>query len=407
MLLAALGLFVTTVAGCERTSPASDGLPMASVERRDSAGVEIVEVGALPEDALARGWSLADEPALVLGGIDAGDAYQFFQVSGARLLPDGRLVVVSRGAKDVRVYAPDGTPLAVHGGPGEGPGEFQAPQLLGMRGDSLVVFDTPLARVSLVHPDDGVVRTFQVHPEGVGYPIGQGLVAGRAVLIGGGASFSSSDGGMPSGLLRPPSTYVSVDFDGREAVRYGDFPTFEMWAEVRDGGFSATSLPFGLVTVVAVGDLFCLSTSEAYEVRCWDVEGRLVRVLRVDRPRRPVGGPAIDAYRHALLEDAESEEAGRAALQRMRDMPLPDRMPALGALAFDDLGNLWVMDYRPRGEAGPNRWTVFAPDGAPIGRVATPDGFQPTQVGEDFVVGVGRDELGVERIEVRRLERGG
>jgi hypothetical protein len=35
-----------------------------------------------------------------------------------------------------------------------------------------------------------------------------------------------------------------------------------------------------------------------------------------------------------------------------------------------------------------------------------PGGFTPLQIGADFVVGLARDEMGVERVELRRLERG-
>jgi hypothetical protein len=67
-------------------------------------------------------------------------------------------------------------------------------------------------------------------------------------------------------------------------------------------------------------------------------------------------------------------------------------------------GNLWAERYLlPWDTVG--IWDVFDAEGRWIVEVSMPSGFSPRQIGADFVVGLTRDDLGVERIEVRLLER--
>lgn len=51
-------------------------------------------------------------------------------------------------------------------------------------------------------------------------------------------------------------------------------------------------------------------------------------------------------------------------------------------------------------------WVVSDTNGSLVARVAPPDGLRLLDVGSDRVVGVTRDELGVERIQVHRLVGG-
>jgi hypothetical protein len=48
---------------------------------------------------------------------------------------------------------------------------------------------------------------------------------------------------------------------------------------------------------------------------------------------------------------------------------------------------------------------VFDTDGRLLGDVPMPPGFTPLWIGDDLVAGVQRDDLGVERVRVYRIER--
>jgi hypothetical protein len=52
------------------------------------------------------------------------------------------------------------------------------------------------------------------------------------------------------------------------------------------------------------------------------------------------------------------------------------------------------------------RWSVFDSSGAYLGTIALPAGFELHQVGKDFVLGVTRNELDVQVVELYSLDRG-
>ena len=49
---------------------------------------------------------------------------------------------------------------------------------------------------------------------------------------------------------------------------------------------------------------------------------------------------------------------------------------------------------------------MFDPEGRLLGSVQMPERFRPTHIGADFVLGVARDEMDVERVRLYTLEKG-
>ena len=92
---------------------------------------------------------------------------------------------------------------------------------------------------------------------------------------------------------------------------------------------------------------------------------------------------------------------------RVEDIP-PFRedqtLPAISGLVVDREGNVWAEACDP--ELGNARtWSVFEPGGELLAEVTMPPRFRPYDIGADFVLGVIRDDLDVERIHMYRLHR--
>ena len=66
----------------------------------------------------------------------------------------------------------------------------------------------------------------------------------------------------------------------------------------------------------------------------------------------------------------------------------------------DDLGALWVRDSLNKG-----KWAVYADSGLPAATVLLPSGLEPLHIGEDFVLGIVYDSLGVEELRSYTLHR--
>jgi hypothetical protein len=78
-------------------------------------------------------------------------------------------------------------------------------------------------------------------------------------------------------------------------------------------------------------------------------------------------------------------------------------MPAFEPrMAADMIGNLWVQDYMVPSDRVPV-WTVFDQDGVLLGSVAFPEGFDCLDIGDEYVLGLWRDEDDVEYVRMYDL----
>jgi hypothetical protein len=83
----------------------------------------------------------------------------------------------------------------------------------------------------------------------------------------------------------------------------------------------------------------------------------------------------------------------------------PTLSPLFASLLADSEGNVWVDGSRGPGEEGLTKWTVFDPAGRWITDVTTPEGLRLTWIDSDRILGVWRDELGVEYVRVYSLDK--
>lgn len=377
---------------------------MTMVVERDSAGIAIVENRA-DTAALRSGWSIGPDPLLSVGGLDADESQQLFEVAGALRLPDGRIAVANGGTSDIRIFGTDGSLITTHGRRGEGPGEYMNPQLAGRNADgSLLVFDSQLRRVSVIDVDSGYVGSYLVGSEGGGFPLARGTVGAGNVLLGGGMYFSS-DQGFPTGLVRPPSRYMVIGPDGEVVGDFGEIPAAEMFARTDGSSFSASGVPFGRVTAIAAGGPHVwLGTGDAWELRAYTANATLVRIVRFDWPLRTVSAGLIDAYIEERVADVRDENEARQIRTSIAEMPTPVSVPPYERFFGDDFGNLWVGEYLLPGETM-RTWTIIGPDGAATGRLTMPPRTLPLDIGQDWILGLTRDELDVESLTLWSLQR--
>ncbi len=387
-------------AGCRAGEAAGSGVTV-----RDSAGIEIVEssTGAWGEGS---GWTLADAPELDIGVLEGAEEYQLFRVRDARRMDDGRLVVANGGTNEIRWYDAEGRFLRAAGGDGEGPGEFKGlGWLRAFRGDSFAVYDFNLGRISVLGDDGAFVRTLKITPVGdVSFVIAEDVFADGVVLAKSPLIFA---GGFESGLNRRDEIFHTFGPDGEHLDSLGAFPGPEQYLETGGSGnrrfVAITSLPFGRTPSVAViGTRFCFGASDTYEIACYERDGTLRRLVRRMVPPRPVTPVDVDRYREEELTGIDDEAARRDVERRYAEMPVPETMPAYATFTFDAAGNLWVREFTV-GDVASWPWTVFDPEGLMLGTIVLPADFRVTQIGDDFVLGLWRDDVGVEHVRLYRL----
>ena len=369
---------------------------------RDSAGVTIVE-NAGPSWPGGAGWRVAGAPTLDLGGVAGDSARDFLGVVGAVRLSSGGVVVANSGTGQLRFFDAGGRFVRAVGRRGRASGEFQAIGWLQRGGgDSLVVFDRQLNRVTLLGPDGALARTIDlVAPDSTGvlqavgrFPSGDLLAATvpylRAVTRGG-----------PVRLHVP---YLRVDTAG-VAHAVAVFWSDEVFVAVSNGLVTAAPLPFGRSTRAAVaGDGFVAGDGSTYEIDAYTSDGVLRR--RIRRAHPPVVVTAADLTRYIgerLLSVADPVQRSRRE-QFWQRAPLPRALPAFGEIRTGPEAELWVEELE-RPNVPSTRRAIFDSAGRWLGLVDLPPGFTPLDVGVDYLLGRWKDADEVEHVRLYPLDR--
>ena len=387
--------------GCEDLGDRAPDGPRVAV--RDSAGVTIVTNDPPAPDSRLP-WQFSEHPALSIGSVDSGDADDLYRVQDATLLADGRIVIANAGSGEIKVFHADGSHSGTWGRQGEGPGEFsRGPNVVAhWPGDSIAASDPGGHRVSLFDMDGDHGRDIALDPTLLGVidllPDGK-MFAKGSLLVNRRAT------GSPD-LIRSDLEWAVLDVDGTRDVSLGEFPAFEDWAvTMPDGSIGEQTHPFGRTTVGTLwGNLLAIGVQDSYEIKAFGPDGSLIRIVRRDGDPGETTQAELDEYFARQVAGRPAEVQSRM-LNMVRDMPLVESYPAFEEIAGDRAGYLWVREYRMFGEGDPV-WTVFDPEGRVQGLVETPSGLTVFEIGEDHVVGLGEDELGVEYVQVWGLDRG-
>ena len=369
---------------------------------RDSAGVTIVE-NARPSPGSRLGWRIGETPAVSIGAEEGDPGEMLFDVRDATRRADGRIVVANAGTSDVRVFAADGTYLETWGGQGEGPGEFSAytPETVSpWPGDSIAADNMFGRRVEVFDSQGNPGRTVTLAE---GYHLLLGVLPDGTMLVKPATVLSGGVFGAGEPLIRRDEDFGLLGPDGALRVSLGAYPGEEWFSS--PAGPMAMPHPFGRSTIATIwGALAVVAPTDRYELRAYESDGTLVKIIRRDHESRSPTQAELDAELTGRYADLP--EARRAPLlAETAEMPLVEFFPAFEALQPDPLGHLWVQEYRYPGQDR-NVWTVFDADGRVQGFVEIPPGLDVFEIGEDYILGLMTDEFDVERVQLWPLDRG-
>jgi hypothetical protein len=185
----------------------------------------------------------------------------------------------------------------------------------------------------------------------------------------------------------------------------GLFPGREVYITDEDGRGVMNTPPFARNATTALREnRVVVGPQRGFELLEMDPAGRLLRVLRIPDRERAVGPEEVEAYIQGRLRTAPP--ARHPGIRRsLESMPLPETLPPYGAIQGDTEGNLWVGSWAMYPETA-DAWEVFDPTGVWLGTVRTPAGFEPWDIGGDWILGVQRDELEVEYVVLYPILKG-
>ncbi|MDX2261996.1 MAG: hypothetical protein SFU84_09920 [Gemmatimonadales bacterium] len=349
-------------------------------------------------------WRVDTLPERVAGDASRADGALLVNVTGVHLLEDGRLAVVSGEDRQVVYFDRDGALERRVGAHGDASGQFQRPRLIGTRADSLWIWDAELQRVTVMAPTGEVALTVPVPP---GYSatgvFGDGsllLVSARVVPVPGGLGLQRDslllhavdDGGQPSA-----DALMTVPGDEMVVARTAAFQT-------------AFPRPFGAQTTVAAnGDWLQVAVGDSEDLLRVKREGARREVWRIARARRAV--PFEDLQSHGMRRRAQVAQLPPLVANKVADAivaaGVPNALPVHDQQIVDATGHTWLReDVGPeKRDSVAQRWDILAEDGRWLGQVTTPVSFAVWQITRERVVGVRRNQYGVEEVHIYWLRR--
>lgn len=395
------------------------------------------------------GWHLTPEPLLTLGVVDTPFVQQFHEIRGVTRLRDSTIVVLNSGSGELRAFDYSGHHRWTAGGRGDGPGELrpqedQRPLLERNVGDTIEI-DVGWERIRF-DPSGELVdhrrldfrRLHQLGRYYVGScPQGRSYFRDLIVIC------QVSDG-LPKPGRRwqtHHTTVMQIPWTLDRVDTVGIFFRNEHW-ETRGYTLPSPPYPAGIVVeppiVAPLGSKGRLwmggrprprllyARNDTYRIEVWDLlDATLSMVVERRTPRRArTEAEILHAVRGGLLYRREPDRSELSPTTHPG--PVVDSLSIAESFFLDDQGFLWVR-RRPVGDDLGRRWEVpappdgapgwvvwlpsglhdvFRPDGVYLGTVKLPHDIDIMEIGADYVLGVARDEMGVEYVQLFGLERG-
>lgn len=372
--------------------------PYPGAERYDSAGIQIV-VNPDPEQSPPDSITAAGNPLVEIGE-EGVPEYEFFRLVGVLGLRDGRILAVNSGTRELRYYSSDGSYLGSLGGRGEGPGEFAVLGSAYPFGDSLAVSDPTLLRVSILNDQGEFVRSVPFRPSIPTPPAGAWSFGPRVLGV-------FSDGSImcsTSEFVLPPPAAGWCDTrrnlgrwipESDSLIPLTELPIADYYHGT-DSRLPFSPSPFTRAAMqVLVEDHVVVSDGRTWEIRVFDRDGSLVRVIREDRPLIPIGRALTIDYLSTLNENRRVQP---------EEVMVQETLPTYSRLLSDDRGRVWARVYSPPGRQA-NDWVVFDLDGVRTAVLHAPTDFELSSVSNERLFGWTIDSLGIQRIRVLAFTR--
>lgn len=353
------------------------------------------------QEGRSASWRVSARPIGVIGATETDSASLLYRVADAFLRGD-RIIVANAGTHEVKVFSVEGRLIRLFGREGAGPGEFSSMvATVPFAPDSIAVLDQGHRRITVFDRRGEPARTISLGLDAPFYPADLHRYSDGTLLL---TTFAGSRPSDQPGVIRKSGPYLHVSADGEVLDTIGVFPG-ESWVFLKQpsGGSVLAYLPFGPATHAAtLGLQTFVGTGEEYRIAILDAGGRRLSSIRGPMPPRPVTRADRRWYEEQRL--ADSRPADRAALARLfEQMPYPERMPAYDRMLADHArGFLWVRRYPAPGSENAV-WDVFRRDGTRITSVRLDAALRVLDVTETRILGLKRDDLGRERLEVYSL----
>jgi len=339
------------------------------------------------------------------------DTLAFSSVADIEIGPDGVLYVLQPDARVVQVFDSLGRRVRTIGRRGSGPGEFQFPLRLGMKQDSLWVWDPTTARISIFDDGGRVRRTISVGALGSARLLATGDVVVKrydedAVRVASGRLSApllkfSAQGAMLDTLLALEAESVGpllIPFGAGIAQGPQPFSSSPLWA----------LSPTGWTLVLVERHLAERPGAAFLRIRRVAVDGRVAFTREVAYVARSVEDAdidaAVDSWYERLSRPTNRRSAGSGVRREQirRAIHRPKTLPAVSDLLIGRDDRIWLRRTDAR-RPEVDTWMLIDADGGFVQDVEAPAGALLLRASSSHVWGVVRDADGVPSVVRYRI----
>lgn len=310
-----------------------------------------------------------------------------------------RLAVNSKGhiyvadVNRIHVLTGDGTPLMMVGREGEGPGEFGFIwNLQTLPGDSLLVYDTSLQRITVFPPDAG--RAAYTVNVTASYPIFwvERIVGTGEYLAVSQAPFRSTVGDAVANRKEVVHVLDSNGGVRRDSVFV--VPAEQSIVARNRAAVAVAPDPFGRRPLYKLGvdGAFYYGWSDSTKITVYDNGGHKAQTIALPDRRMQVSSAELD--RIVRAHEKMFHEALLASA--------PRTWAIIRNIIVDDVGNAWVaFSAAPQDSV---EWIVYDKTGRTAGRTLLPGNVDLKVVRNRLAYGVSTDDNDVPRVEIYHVD---
>lgn len=338
-----------------------------------------------------------------------------FSSATVRRTTNGALVVADGSAFSIRVLDRDGRFLHAIARRGEGPGELNGLFRMGLVHDTIFAIGQPpmASPVIQLYTDATFIR--RTRPAANDSPVLQAIdrLGTGDWLVEESRGFRILDTPSPVGMLVPDSTRLAIwhESTGDSTGFVSKLPVvtrqwFCAYPWVNGPISSAlTAYPFAGAVLTVVSDTIV-----------WFIHAQDGTIERFDSRARPIDSLQL-SISPAPFDDAQWEarrarslDGARLARDSARVTAIfnPSLRPAFQPLAVRAIsgidGEVWIERFS-LSEMGPREFIILSRTGHPVGTLAIPRWFDLQQVGINFLLGIRKDDDGIESVVELSLNR--
>ena len=294
------------------------------------------------------------------------------------------------------MFSPTGQLVRTIGREGSGPGEFRYPVRIWLSRDTLLVID--LDRASYFDTTGLFIRS---EPAVAAVPRGQ-FEDGSLLFV----VFAAGEAVFDLGYSRTRQAIVRGSLDRSLADTIAVVSGDEVYRlSVSGGGVASYPAPIGHARLVSIhGSSVFTGDGSVFEVRQLDQQGTLLRIMRRPGEAPPVSRSTVREFEQARLESAQTDRQRQRLNQLFFEWEYPATQPLYDQLFVDHGANVWVRHFAIMQEEAA-RWTVFDRSGRWLGELLLPSRLIIKDIGEDYVIGVWEDEMGVESVRIYSITK--